>query len=87
MCVRRPREKSVAAVRNRRRCFRMNIQMAQGKEFDGVVLVQGAHKPGLFDAKEQRGRRLLRVALTRTPRPVTFNRPRGARPLVELGAR
>jgi hypothetical protein len=83
MCVRRPREKPVAAVRNRRRCFRMNIPMAQGQEFNGVVLVQGAQKPGFFDAKEQRGRRLLRVALTHTPTPVTIIRPRGARPLVD----
>lgn len=30
----------------------MTIQMAQGKEFEGVVLAQGARKPRLLDAKE-----------------------------------
>lgn len=82
------REKLVAAERDPQGCILMNIHKAKGKEFDGVVLVEGAFKSGFFDEKTEpapfeRSRRLLRVGLTRARTLVTLVRPHDARPLVE----
>jgi DNA helicase-2/ATP-dependent DNA helicase PcrA len=80
-------EKLISAERDPRGCILMNIHKAKGKEFDGVVLVEGTFKSGFFDAGEQppheRSRRLLRVALTRARSLVTIIRPQGARPLID----
>jgi DNA helicase-2/ATP-dependent DNA helicase PcrA len=80
-------EKLIAADRDPRGCILMNMHKAKGKEFDGVVLVEGSFKSAFFDPSEQppheRSRRLLRVALTRARTLVTIIRPRGARPLVD----
>ena len=65
----------------------MNMHKAKGKEFDGVVLVEGHHKSPFFSGHEQpphhSSRRLLRVAFTRARSLVTIIRPRGARALVD----
>ena len=66
----------------------MNMHKAKGKEFDGVVLVEGAFKSGFFDERAEqapfeRSRRLLRVGLTRARTLVTIVRPQNARPLVD----
>jgi DNA helicase II / ATP-dependent DNA helicase PcrA len=65
----------------------MNIHKAKGKEFDGVVLVEGAYKAAFFDEREKplypQSRRLLRVGITRARALVTIIRLNGARPLVD----
>jgi DNA helicase-2/ATP-dependent DNA helicase PcrA len=66
----------------------MNMHKAKGKEFDGVVLIEGAFKSSFFDERNeqppfQRSRRLLRVGLTRARSIVTIVRPANARSLVD----
>ncbi len=81
-------ERLIAAERDSRGCVLMNMHKAKGKEFDGVVLVEGAFKSGFFDERTEqppfeRSRRLLRVGLTRARTLVTIVRPQKARPLVD----
>lgn len=82
-------ERLIAAERDAQSgCILMNIHKAKGKEFDGVVLVEGAFKSGFFDERTEqepfeRSRRLLRVGLTRARTLVTIVRPMRARPLVD----
>lgn len=81
-------ERLISAERDSQGCILMNIHKAKGKEFDGVVLVEGAYKSGFFDERNEpppfeRSRRLLRVGLTRARELVTLVRPRNARPLVD----
>ncbi len=80
-------ERLVAAERDPQGCVLMNIHKAKGKEFDGVVLVEGAYKSILFDERMEQPpfectRRLLRVGLTRARTLVTIVRPRNASSLV-----
>lgn len=80
-------EKLIAAERDPEGCLLMNMHKAKGKEFDGVVLVEGAYKSEFFSKREQppyeaSRRLLLRVALTRARTLVTLVRPRKALPLV-----
>ena len=70
-----------------RGCMLMTIHKSKGKEFDGVVLVEDAHRAPFFDTGREpppfeRSRRLLRVGLTRAKHFVTIIRPNGAIPLV-----
>jgi DNA helicase-2/ATP-dependent DNA helicase PcrA len=65
----------------------MTIHKAKGKEFDGIVLVEGAFVSQLFDTNReqppyQRCRRLLRVRITRARSRVTIVRRHGATPLI-----
>lgn len=82
-------ERLIAAERDSQfGCILMNMHKAKGKEFDGVVLVEGAFKSGFFDERTEqppfeRSRRLLRVGLTRARTLVTIVRPQNARPLVD----
>lgn len=82
-------ERVIAAERDSQSgCILMNMHKAKGKEFDGVVLVEGAYKSGFFDERNEpppfeRSRRLLRVGLTRARMLVTLVRPQNARPLVD----
>lgn len=81
-------ERLVAAERDPQGCVLMNMHKAKGKEFDGVVLVEGAFKSGFFDERNEqapfeRSRRLLRVGLTRARTLATIVRPQNARPLVD----
>lgn len=81
-------ERLVAAERDPQGCILMNMHKAKGKEFDGVVLVEGAFKSSFFDERNEqppfeRSRRLLRVGLTRATTLVTIVRPQNARPLVD----
>jgi DNA helicase-2/ATP-dependent DNA helicase PcrA len=81
-------EKLIAADRDPEGCILMNMYKAKGKEFDGVVLVEGAYKSGFFNIGREAppyepSRRLLRVALTRARTLVTLVRPQNARPLVD----
>lgn len=81
-------ERLIAAERDPQGCILMNIHKSKGKEFDAVVLVEGAFKSGFFDERTEkapfeRSRRLLRVGLTRARALVTIVRPQKARPLVD----
>lgn len=65
----------------------MNIHKSKGKEFDGVVLVEGAFKSFFFDLRQEKApfpqaRRLLRVAITRARSRVAIIRPTKCAPLV-----
>jgi DNA helicase-2/ATP-dependent DNA helicase PcrA len=69
-------------------CLLMNIHKSKGKEFDGVVLVEGEWKSHFFDEEHEsppylQSRRLLRVAITRAKSRVTIVRPRICRPLID----
>ncbi|MCF4136524.1 ATP-dependent helicase [Streptomyces sp. Tue 6430] len=64
----------------------MSMHRSKGKEFDGVVIVEGAYNSRLLDAewdaeRVQANRRLLRVAITRARHMVVFVRPEDALPL------
>jgi DNA helicase-2/ATP-dependent DNA helicase PcrA len=63
----------------------MNIHKSKGKEFDGVVLVEGQFNSHFFDvdrepAPSSHARRLLRVAITRARSRVAIVRVSGALP-------
>lgn len=67
----------------------MTMHKSKGKEFDGVVLVEGAHvSPFLNTNREEppyhESRRLLRVGITRARNHVVILRPNDALPLVGL---
>ncbi len=80
-------ERLIAVERDPQGCVLMNMHKSKGKEFDAVVLVEGAFKSGFFNEREkppfEPSRRLLRVGLTRARTLVTIVRPRKARPLVD----
>lgn len=63
----------------------MNMHKSKGKEFDGVVIVEGAHRSVFFSDREESPhlatRRLLRVAITRARHKVIIVRPVRAAPL------
>lgn len=66
----------------------MTMHKSKGKEFDGVVIVEGQYSGVFFDkAREQEpfdaSRRLLRVAITRARHRVCIVRPWGARSLTD----
>jgi DNA helicase-2/ATP-dependent DNA helicase PcrA len=72
--------------REHRGCTVMSMHKSKGKEFDGVVLVEGTFKGKFFDVREAppflASRRVLRVAITRARHRVAIVRPRGSAPLV-----
>jgi DNA helicase-2/ATP-dependent DNA helicase PcrA len=80
------RERLLASEREARGCVLMTMHKSKGKEFDGVVIVEGKYRSPFFAPGDgplfERSRRLLRVAITRARQVVTLIRPEGARPLV-----
>lgn len=82
------RERLLSQERDHRGCVLMTIHKSKGKEFDGVVLVEGTFRSAFFDesreiAPFERSRRLLRVGITRARSLVVMVRPHRARPLVD----
>lgn len=80
-------EKLISLEQDPRGCLLMNIHKSKGKEFDGVVLVEGSFKSFFFDEKNEKppypqSRRLLRVALTRARFRAAIVRWAKAKPLV-----
>lgn len=76
-----------ADQRDPRGCVLMTVHKAKGKEFDGVLLVEGQYQGSFFrdtDTEAQRAaaRRLLRVGITRARHQVVIVRPQGAPALV-----
>jgi len=68
-------------------CVLMTIHKAKGKEFDGVVIVEGQYQGSFFrdndtEAQVAATRRLLRVGITRARHRVMILRPHGAPSLV-----
>ncbi len=80
------RERLISSERPPQGCTVMNMHKAKGKEFDGVVIVEGMHSAEFFPDKEPppytASRRLLRVAITRARHRVTFVRPNTSGPIV-----
>ena len=81
-------ERLIAADQEPSGCMLMSMHKSKGKEFDGVVIVEGAYAGLFFDpGREQppfeRSRRLLRVAITRARSNVTIVRLQGAHPLTD----
>lgn len=78
-------QRMIGAERDHRGCTLMNIHKSKGKEFDGVVLIEGSYSGAFIDPREApphaRSRRLLRVAITRARSFVTIIRPKDAPPL------
>ena len=65
----------------------MTMHKSKGKEFDGVVLVEGQFRGPFFDSREKwpnpASRRLLRVGITRARHRVAIVRPNGALPFYQ----
>jgi DNA helicase II / ATP-dependent DNA helicase PcrA len=81
------RERVIAAEQDAEGCILMTIHKSKAKEFDGVVLVEGAFSGAFFDTQWEkppydRSRRLLRVGITCARTLVTIVRPHDAMPLV-----
>ena len=80
------RERLIAADREPDGCVLMTMHKVKAKEFDGVLLVEGAHESPFFDSREKpphpHSRRLLRVGITRAKAYVSVLQPFGTPSLV-----
>jgi len=80
-------EKLIGLERDPKGVSLMTMHKSKGKEFDGVVLVEGLYSSPFFHGHEAPhfapSRRLLRVAITRARSIVTLVRPRNAKALVD----
>lgn len=66
----------------------MTMHKSKGKEFDGVILVEGQYRGPFFNTRSEAwpyaaSRRLLRVGITRARHRVLIIRPNGAMPLCQ----
>jgi DNA helicase-2/ATP-dependent DNA helicase PcrA len=79
-------ERLIGFEREPRGCLLMTLHKSKGKEFDGVVLVEGYRDASFFRADEaplyEASRRLLRVGITRARKFVVLVRSNRATPLV-----
>ncbi len=82
-------EKLIGFERDPKGVSLMTIHKSKGKEFDGVVMVEGVYSSPFFLGHEAPdfapSRRLLRVGITRARSLVLVVRPRTAKPLVDEG--
>ena len=80
-------ERLIGAEREPRGCTLMTLHKSKGKEFDGVVIVEGFRGGALLrpdEAPRYAGsRRLLRVGITRARKLVVLVRPHGQKALVD----
>lgn len=81
------RERLLSVERDPKGCVLMTLHKSKGKEFDGVVLIEGAYSSTFFDQYHEnppyiKSRRLLRVGITRASSLVTILRPVNSPPLV-----
>lgn len=80
-------ERLIGAEREPHGCTLMTMHKSKGKEFDGVVIVEGFRGGPLLrldEAPHYAGsRRLLRVGITRARKLVVLVRPQGAQALVQ----
>jgi len=80
-------ERLIGAERQPKGCMLMTLHKSKGKEFDGVVIVEGFRGDALLRSDEapdyECSRRLLRVAITRARKLVVIVRPQGAQPLLD----
>lgn len=79
-------ERLISAEQDPKGVLVMNIHKSKGKEFDGVILIEGEYKSFFFDTKNEKppflqSRRLLRVAITRARNRVAIIRPANSVPL------
>lgn len=80
------RQVLMSADREPSGCVLMSMHKSKGKEFDGVILVEGSHSSPFFDSRDKppfaASRRLLRVGITRARTLVRLVRPFKAPSLV-----
>jgi DNA helicase-2/ATP-dependent DNA helicase PcrA len=81
------RERLLSTERDPKGCVLMTLHKSKGKEFDGVVLIEGSYTSTFFDQYREdppyiKSRRLLRVGITRASSIVTILRPENSQPLV-----
>jgi DNA helicase-2/ATP-dependent DNA helicase PcrA len=80
------KETLIGADRDPHGCILMTLHKSKGKEFDGVVIVEGFRGGALLRPDEaplyEPSRRLLRVGMTRAKKLVILVRPQGAPSLV-----
>jgi len=79
-------ERLIAADQEPSGCMVMSMHKSKGKEFDGVVIVEGVYAGLFFDPGRERppferSRRLLRVAITRARINVAIVRQQDVHPL------
>ena len=79
-------ERLISANQESTGCILMTMHKSKGKEFDGVVIVEGRYSGVFFEPNREKApfektRRLLRVAITRAKQNVTIIRPNQALPL------
>jgi DNA helicase-2/ATP-dependent DNA helicase PcrA len=80
-------ERLIGGEREPRGCTLMTLHKSKGKEFDGVVIIEGFRGGALLRPDEaphySGSRRLLRVGITRARKLVILVRPQGAQALAD----
>lgn len=80
-------ERLIGGEREPRGCTLMTLHKSKGKEFDGVVIIEGFRGGALLRPDEaphySGSRRLLRVGITRARKLVVLVRPQGAQALAD----
>jgi len=83
----RDRVKLIGLERDPKGVSLMTLHKSKGKEFDGVVMIEGMYSSPFLLKREAPdfapSRRLLRVGITRARSFVLLVRPRTARPLID----
>ncbi len=80
-------QRLIGAERPPRGCVLMTLHKSKGKEFDGVVIVEGFRGGALLNPDEapnyETSRRVLRVGISRARHVVRIVRPKDAPPLFQ----